>query len=90
MFLLGVRSSIIIIPQPEKGEEKLRCNWNSAMHQSTINPGTLYFGAQYLFRTKDKGETWQRISPDLSTNDPVKQNQEESGGLSVDIKLSSL
>jgi hypothetical protein len=73
-----------IKPQPMKGEDKLRCNWNSPIHQSTLNPGTIYFGSQYLYKSIDKGETWQRISSDLSTNDPVKQNQEESGGLSVD------
>ncbi len=73
-----------IKPQPLKGEGKLRCNWNSPIHQSTLNPGTIYFGSQYLYKTLDKGESWQRISPDLSTNDPDKLNQEESGGLSVD------
>ncbi|MEO8666850.1 MAG: glycosyl hydrolase, partial [Ignavibacteria bacterium] len=73
-----------IKPQPMKGEDKLRGNWNSPIHQSTINPGTIYFGSQYLYKTIDKGETWNRISPDLTTNDPNKQNQEESGGLSVD------
>ncbi|MDQ3022557.1 MAG: glycosyl hydrolase [Bacteroidota bacterium] len=71
-------------PQPMKGEEKLRCNWNTPIFQSTLNPGTIYLGSQYLFKTNDKGETWQRISPDLTTNDPEKQKQEESGGLSID------
>ena len=37
-----------------------------------------------LFRTTNKGESWERISPDLTTNDPAKQKQEESGGLSLD------
>src|SRR6185369_9504629 len=46
--------------------------------------GTLYIGAQFLFRSKDHGQTWDRISPDLTTNDPNKQKQEESGGISVD------
>ncbi len=73
-----------IKPQPMKGENKLRCNWNTPVHQSILNPGTIYFGSQFLYKTSDKGESWQRISPDLSTNDPVKLNQEESGGLSVD------
>ena len=73
-----------IRPQPEKGETKIRCNWNSPIHQSTLNPGVIYFGAQYLYKSVTKGDSWQRISPDLSTNDPEKQKQEESGGLSVD------
>lgn len=73
-----------IKPQPLKGEPKLRFNWNTPIHQSITNPGTIYVGAQYLYRTRNKGDTWDRISPDLTTNDPEKQKQEESGGLSVD------
>ncbi|MBS1517957.1 MAG: glycosyl hydrolase [Bacteroidetes bacterium] len=73
-----------IRPQPMKGEDKLRFNWNTPIVQSVINPGTIYLGSQYLYKTSDKGETWERISPDLTTNNRVKQEQEESGGLSVD------
>src|SRR5207245_5618324 len=36
------------------------------------------------FRSHDFGQTWDRISPDLTTNDPVKQQQEQSGGVTVD------
>ena len=46
--------------------------------------GTIYIGAQFLFRSRDHGQTWDRISPDLTTNDPEKQKQEESGGVTVD------
>ena len=46
--------------------------------------GTIYIGAQYLFRSRDHGQSWERISPDLTTNDPEKQKQEESGGITVD------
>lgn len=66
------------------GEEDLRFNWNTPMHLSPNEPGTLYYGAQYLFRSRDRGETWERISPDLTTDDPKRQQQETSGGLSVD------
>jgi hypothetical protein len=41
-------------------------------------------GAQFLFRSRDHGQSWERISPDLTTNDPEKQKQEESGGITVD------
>jgi hypothetical protein len=71
-------------PLPVNSTEKLRFNWNTPVHQSAKNPGTIYTGAQFLFKSVNKGETWQRISPDLTTNDPEKQKQEESGGLSVD------
>ncbi len=71
--------------QPKAGAgEKLRFNWNAPMHLSATNKGTLYLGAQYLFRTRDRGRSWDRISPDLTTNDPAKQQQELSGGITVD------
>ncbi len=71
--------------QPKAGKgEKLRYNWNAPMHQSPNNPGTIYLGAQYLFRTRDQGQTWDRISPDLSSNDTARQQQELSGGITVD------
>jgi photosystem II stability/assembly factor-like uncharacterized protein len=73
-----------IKPQPLKGENKLRFNWNTPVHESSLNPGTIYVGSQFLYRSRNKGDTWERISPDLTTNDPEKQKQEESGGLSVD------
>ena len=37
---------------------------------SPHEPGTVYIGAQFLFRSRDHGQTWDRISPDLTTNDP--------------------
>ena len=70
--------------QPLAGykEDKLRYNWNTPIH--VTRDGTLYIGAQYLFRSKDKGQSWEKISPDLTSNDKQKQRQEESGGVSVD------
>ena len=71
--------------QPTAGyKEKLRWNWNTPIHLSPTEPGTLYLGAQFLFRSRDHGASWERISPDLTTNDPAKQKQEESGGVTVD------
>ena len=73
-----------IKPQPNYGEGKLRFNWNTPIHMSPNEKGTIYIGAQFLFRSRDHGQTWDRISPDLTTNDPEKQRQEESGGVTVD------
>jgi photosystem II stability/assembly factor-like uncharacterized protein len=64
--------------------EKLRFNWNAPIHASPTDKNTLYIGAQFLFRSRDRGDTWERISPDLTTNDPEKQKQEQSGGVTVD------
>jgi photosystem II stability/assembly factor-like uncharacterized protein len=73
-----------IQPEPNYGEKKLRFNWNTPMHMSPKEQGTIYIGAQFLFRSRDHGQSWERISPDLTTNDPEKQKQEESGGVTVD------
>ena len=71
--------------QPTAGyKEKLRYNWNTPIALSPNEKGTIYIGSQFLFRSRDHGVTWDRISPDLTTNDPVRQRQEESGGITVD------
>jgi len=68
-----------------KGEEtKLRFNWNTPIHPSPSQKGVIYLGAQYLLRSKDRGDSWERVSSDLTTNDQSRQKQLESGGLSVD------
>jgi len=73
-----------IKPLPGYKEGKLRFNWNTPIHVSPTRKGTVYLGAQFLFRSSDFGQTWDRISPDLTTNDPAKQKQELSGGVTVD------
>src|SRR5262245_29270640 len=73
-----------IKPSPREGEPKYRFNWNTPIHMSPNDKGTVYYGAQFLFRSRDRGDSWERISPDLTTNDPAKQKQAESGGLTLD------
>jgi len=71
--------------QPEANfHEKLRWNWNTPIAMSPNEKGTIYIGSQFLFRSRDHGQSWDRISPDLTTNDPQEQKQEESGGVTVD------
>ncbi len=65
-------------------KEKLRWNWNTPIALSPNEKGTIYIGAQFLFRSRDHGQSWERISPDLTTNDPQKQKQEQSGGVTID------
>ena len=65
-------------------DEKLRFNWNTPVVLSPHETGTIYIGAQYLFRSRDHGQSWDKISPDLTTNDKDQQKQEESGGVTVD------
>lgn len=73
-----------IQPAAEEGQDDLRFNWNTPLHLSESKPGTIYYGAQYLFRSRDRGESWEAISPDLTTNDPEGQRQEQSGGITID------
>ena len=62
----------------------LRFNWNAAIGQDPFDTSTVYFGSQFVHKSKDKGLTWEVISPDLTTNDPEKQKQSESGGITLD------
>lgn len=78
-----------IQPKPNY-KEKLRFNWNTPIALSPNEKGTVYIGAQFLFRTRDHGQTWDRISPDLTTNDPEKQKQEQSGGITVDNSAAEM
>jgi photosystem II stability/assembly factor-like uncharacterized protein len=73
-----------IKPLPVAGDPEYRFNWNTPMHLSPNDPKTMYIGAQFLFRSRDQGDSWEKISPDLTTNDPKKQQQLSNGGLTVD------
>lgn len=73
-----------IKPMPEAGEPELRYNWNPSLTTSLHYPDRLYVGTQFVHVSDDRGETWRKISGDLTTNDPAKQNQELSGGISID------
>jgi photosystem II stability/assembly factor-like uncharacterized protein len=81
-----------IKPQKQAGDEELRFQWNtvivtgnSAKKSATGKPlYNLYMASQYLYRSQDEGRNWQRISPDLSTNNKQKQKSEESGGITGD------
>jgi photosystem II stability/assembly factor-like uncharacterized protein len=74
----------IIKPYPQEGDPKYRFNWNAPITTSKHNPDRLYVGSQFLHISNDRGDSWKKISADLTTNDKAKQNQEASGGLSTD------
>ena len=77
-------NNYIVRPTHPEAETKLRFNWNAAIGQDPFDNSTVYFGSQFVHKSKDKGLTWSVISPDLTTNDPEKQKQSESGGLTLD------
>lgn len=81
---IKANESLDIQPYPLAGEQKLRWNWNTPIVASPTNPNIFYTGAQYLYKTENKGQSWSKISPDLTTNDKKKQKQEDSGGLTAD------
>ncbi len=77
--------SELIKPVHPEGE-KLRFHWNAPIALDPFAPETtLYFGSQYIHKSSDNGKNWSIISPDLTTNDPEKQKQLESGGLTFDV-----
>ncbi|QFZ54030.1 hypothetical protein FEZ18_04015 [Oceanihabitans sp. IOP_32] len=74
----------MIRPTHPDPEIKLRFNWNAAIAMDPFDSETLYFGSQFVHKTTNKGHEWDVISPDLTTNDPEKQKQHESGGITMD------
>ncbi len=55
-----------IKPRPGKDEEPLRWNWDAPLLISPHDHKRLYFGANKLFRSDDRGNSWEMVSPDLS------------------------
>src|SRR5215470_16285942 len=66
------RSRKLIVPTRPTGQPLLRFNWVAPIRLSPHDPKTLYAGAQVLLRSRDRGDHWEEISPDLTTNDPNK------------------
>ena len=54
---------------------KYRYNWNAPIIWSQHEPNTYYHAAQYLLRTRDLGQTWEEVSPDLTRNEDNKQGK---------------
>ncbi len=65
--------------------EYLRFNWNAGIGIDPVDQKTIYYGSQYIHRSRDHGASWEIISPDLTTNDPAKQKFLRSGGLTFDV-----
>jgi photosystem II stability/assembly factor-like uncharacterized protein len=70
---------------PTESDVKDRYNWNAGFALDPFKPGTVYLGSQFVHRSADRGQTWEVISPDLTTNDADRQKQSESGGLTLDV-----
>tara|TARA_R110002096_G_scaffold432240_1_gene648675 strand:- start:92145 stop:95270 length:3126 start_codon:yes stop_codon:yes gene_type:complete len=72
-----------IVPYPERtfavhpAELKYRANWNPPIIVSPHDPATIYYGAQLVLKSTDRGVSWTEISPDLTLND--KSHQGDGG-----------
>ncbi len=63
----------------QKKNPKLRWNWNSPILISPHNSNVIYHGGNILVRSPFRGESWEEISPDLTTNDPRKLTTGKGG-----------
>lgn len=70
--LTGNRWSIE--PESPEGSPPYRYTWTTPLVLSPHNPAILYTGGEHLLRSLNRGESWEEISPDLTTNDPKKIN----------------
>jgi photosystem II stability/assembly factor-like uncharacterized protein len=68
----------------QRQQSPFRFNWSTPIVLSPHNPFTVYFGGNHLFKSTNRGDNWMIISPDLTTNDPVKTAR-ETGGITSDI-----
>ena len=62
-----------IRPVPPDTTETYRFNWSTPMARSPQDPRTIYYGGNRLFRTRDGGQSWDVISPDLTRNTKWKE-----------------
>jgi photosystem II stability/assembly factor-like uncharacterized protein len=70
---LEPRSTKSIVPKAAPGEPPLRGQWLAPFVLSPHNSRIIYHGLSHVFRSVDRGESWERISPDLTFNDPQRQ-----------------
>ena len=77
---MTTRQQIDVSPQPQRndggpvGELRYRFNWNAPIVASPHDPSVVYFAGNVVFRTRDFGDTWEVVSPDLTTSDPLHQD----------------
>ena len=67
-------------PSAPDAAQAMRFNWTTPFIISPHDPKVVYYGTNYLLKTTDKGLTWRIVSPDLSKNDPARNNK-GSGGI---------
>lgn len=82
----GIARDIRVWPETQYGwkpaDVKFRWHWNFPMVISKHQPNTVWVGSQFIHQTTNAGQSWQVISPDLTTADPKKMDN--SGGMAND------
>lgn len=63
-----------IRPSNKEGEPRLRFNWNAPFMISPHDPEVLWLGGNHVFRLYERGDRWERVSPDLTTRDPARMD----------------
>nr|WP_083332599.1 hypothetical protein [Hyphomonas sp. Mor2] len=58
---------VFLTPQPPAGQPAYKWNWNTPLLISPHNPDRIYYAAEYLFASNDRGDNWEIISPDLTS-----------------------
>jgi photosystem II stability/assembly factor-like uncharacterized protein len=58
--------TVYISPRPEPGDPPLRFNWDSPVLVSPHKRTRIYYAGQFLWRSEDRGDSWTRVSPDLT------------------------
>ncbi|UCD24747.1 MAG: hypothetical protein JSW51_02180 [Gemmatimonadota bacterium] len=66
---------------------RLRFHWNAGIGVDPFD-NSIYYGSQFVHKSTDMGASWTIISPDLTTNDPLKQHFDSSGGLTYDASAA--
>ena len=71
----------VTVIEPPRGSRELRYNWITPLVLSPHNPQVLYTGAQVIFRSLNRGDAWQEISPVLTTEDKEKCGRSNIGNV---------
>lgn len=82
----GIARDVRVWPETQygwkPGDVKFRWHWNFPMVISKHNKNTVWVGSQFIHRTVNGGQSWEIISPDLTSSDPSKMDN--SGGIVYD------
>ena len=81
--IVNFKEATGVDPEAPEAAHLLRTNWTTPFILSPHDPKVLYYGTNRLLETTDKGVTWRIVSPDLSKNDPDR-NDKGTGGITPD------